>query len=165
MELSNIFEKLRNQYIPWQYGDQFAWKFSKLDKHIKERYCPFYNIQCGIENGKFVTRERYEELWRADYAKLEEASGAKFSEEEKNEALLFDLLAFHTLLFKVFKILDLKDAQGCSTEQYLKEYQPYFQQSFLNEKKKLEQFKKGMDQSMADVVFIQEPDELLMQDL
>ena len=104
-------------------------------------------------------------MWRADYAKLEEASGSKFSEEEKNEALVFDLLAFHALLFKVFKILDLNDAQGCSTEQYLKEYQPYFQQSFLNEKKKLEQFKKGMDQSMADVVFVQEPDELLMQDL
>ena len=108
MELSKIFEKLRSQYIPWKHGDQFAWKFSKLDKHIKERYCPFYNIQCGIENGKFITRERYEELWRADYAKLEEASGTKFSEEEKNEALVFDLLAFHALLFKVFKILDLK---------------------------------------------------------
>ena len=104
-------------------------------------------------------------MWRLSYAKAEEASGLKFSEEEKNEALLFDILAFHTLLFKVFKILDLKEAQSCSTEEYLKEYQPYFQQSFLNEKKKLEQFKKGIEQSMVDVVFVQEPDELLIKDL
>ena len=65
------------------------------------------------------------------------------------------MLAYHTLLFRVFKILDLEEAPGCPVDQYLKEYTPYFQQSFLNEKKKLGQFKKGMDQSMADVVFVQ----------
>ena len=74
-------------------------------------------------------------------------------------------MAYHALIFKVFKILDLKEAPKCDTEKYLKFYTPFFQQSFLNEKKKLEQFKKGMNQSMADVVFVQEPDELLIQDL
>lgn len=126
-----------------------------MDKKIKERYCPFYNINCGIENGKFITKERYTELWTVDYTKLEESTGAKFSEEEKNEALSFDILAYHALLFKVFKILDLNDAPKCKTETYLKFYTPFFQQSFLNEKKKLEQFKIGMNQSMADIVFVQ----------
>ena len=78
-ELSKIFEKLRVQYIPWQHGETFAWKFSKLDKKIKERYCPLYNINCGIENGKFVDKKRYCELWSESYAKLEESMSAKFS--------------------------------------------------------------------------------------
>lgn len=75
------------------------------------------------------------------------------------------MLAFHSLLFRVFKILDLKDAVTCDPQIYLKEYRPYFQQSFLNEANKLKQFKKGMNESMADIVFVQEPDKVLIQDL
>jgi len=71
------------------------------------------------------------------------------------EALTFDMLAFHALLFRTFKILDLNDAVNCNPEVYLKEYRPFFSQSFLNEGKKLEQFKKGMGESMADIVFVQ----------
>jgi hypothetical protein len=46
--LSKTFDLLRNQHLPWKEGEPFAWKFSKLDKLIKERYCPLYNIKCGI---------------------------------------------------------------------------------------------------------------------
>ena len=43
-ELSKIFEHLRKQHLPWKEEENFSWKFSKLDKKIKDRYCPFYNI-------------------------------------------------------------------------------------------------------------------------
>lgn len=94
----------------------------------------------------------------------EELTKSKFEGIERQETLIFDLLAFHTLLFKVFKILDVNQAHKCSTQAYLKEYTPYFAQSFLDQKKKLLQFKRGLEASYADIVFVQEPDELLIDD-
>lgn len=72
------------------------------------------------------------------------------------------MLAFHTLLYRVYKILDIDQAGELSVEPYRAHFAPYFAQSFLDEKRKLEQFKKGLEESYADVVFVQEPDQLLI---
>lgn len=41
--LSITFERLKRLYIPWEEGKPQIWQFSKLDKKIKDRYCPLYD--------------------------------------------------------------------------------------------------------------------------
>lgn len=164
-ELSHNFDQVRKMHMAWEEGKNFSWQFGKLDKKIKDRYCPFYNVNCGIEDGKFVTKERFIEIWRKVYDEQEATTGTKFSDAEQKEALLFDLIAFHTLLYQVYKIIDINVAVHLNPKEYIEFYTPFFTQSFLDEKKKLQQFKRGMDESMADIVFIQEPDDLLINDI
>jgi hypothetical protein len=61
--LSYTFEKLRPLYATAEEGKPFSWQFAKLDKKIKDRYCPFYNLQAGIEGSKFVSKQRFTQLW------------------------------------------------------------------------------------------------------
>lgn len=113
-------------------GKTFSWQFAKLDKRIKDRYCPFYYLEAGIEGGKFVTKQKFTQIWQQKMMEQEVLTQSKFSEAEKNEALKFDLLAFHTLLYRVYKVLDIDEAVTLSVEPYLAHFGPYFTQSFLD---------------------------------
>ena len=50
---------------------QEAEENAEEDKKIKDRYCPFYNIKAGIEGGKFVSKQRFAQLWHQTMAEQE----------------------------------------------------------------------------------------------
>lgn len=67
-----------------------------------------YHHDAGIKNGKFLNEEAYKKEWETTFVKNAEEfqkkdPSFKYSNEEKNEALEFDLLCYKTILCYVYK--------------------------------------------------------------
>lgn len=54
-------------------------------------------------------------------------------ESEREEALSFDMLAFHTLLQFVYQVEDIDQMEGKDPKLYIETFQPYFDQAFMDE--------------------------------
>ncbi len=65
---------------------------------------------------------------------------------------------YHACLKFVFhdKIKIIDDAAGLDTNEYLKKMKPFYQLSFLDENKKLNQFMGNYTKINADIMFFQE---------
>ena len=55
--------------------------------------------------------------------------------------------------------------QGKDSKLYLKTFEPFFDQAFLDEDKKIKKFMKGLEKTLSDVIFIQEGNEKLRKEL
>jgi hypothetical protein len=63
---------------------------------------------------------------------------------------------YHTLLRHVYGISEIDEALNLSTDAYIKKFKPYFNLSFLDEKRKGEKVQKNFKRINADVFFFQE---------
>ena len=54
------------------------------------------------------------------------AEGVTFSGEEVDNALLFDLIAYHALLRHVYGVDTIDEAQELSPQAYIEEFSPLF---------------------------------------
>lgn len=63
-QISSIFASLIPQYVPDFDQESFKWGMGKIDVKVRaERYSPLFSLSAGIEEGHFVTRERFGTLW------------------------------------------------------------------------------------------------------
>ena len=69
---------------------------------------------------------------------------------------MYDVVIFHTLLKYVYGIVELKEAEGKSADDYIKKLTPLYNLSFLDEKKKSIKVSTNMRRIDADVFFFQE---------
>ena len=51
--------------------------------------------------------------------------------------------------------------EGKDSKLYLSTFEPFFDQAFLDEDKKIKKFVKGLERTLSDVIFIQESNEKL----
>lgn len=51
--------------------------------------------------------------------------------------------------------------EGKDSNLYLSTFEPFFDQAFLDEDKKIKKFVKGLERTLSDVIFIQESNEKL----
>ena len=65
------------------------------------------------------------------------------------------MLMLHTLLKYVYNIVEIKDIQGQSAQEYRQKLTPFFNLSFLDEQRKAEKVKENMVRVNADVFFFQ----------
>lgn len=101
-------------------GKPFEWQFSKLDKKVKEkRYCPLYNLQAGILDNKFVSKKTFTSLWHQTLQKVEQEEHLQIATADREEALQFDLLAYHTLLSYVYQVNEIDEMEGKDPQLYL----------------------------------------------
>lgn len=123
----------------------FSWEFSKLDKKIKEkRYSPLYNVNAGIVDRKFISKKTFTTLWHEAIQKVEKEEKLQIASAERDEALKFDMLAYHTLLHYVYQVEDIDQMEGKDAKQYLSTFEPFFDQAFLDEDKKIKRFMQGL---------------------
>jgi hypothetical protein len=66
------------------------------------------------------------------------------SASEREEALQFDLLSFHTLLHYVYQVEDINQMENKDSKLYIETLQPFFKQAFLDGSKKLSVFIEGL---------------------
>lgn len=63
-ELSLIFLAVVPQHIPSFTREKFKWEFGKLDAKFRiGRYSPQFGVEPGVENGKIISQERFEQRW------------------------------------------------------------------------------------------------------
>lgn len=90
----------------------------KIDVKIRKgRYSPMFEVNIGIENKRFVSKQRFEELWEAAFQKECDKNKFSCSESEKNVAKTFDTIMFHACLKFVFdkKLTSIDDAKNLDT--------------------------------------------------
>lgn len=77
----------------------------------------------------------------------------------------FDLLSYHTLLHYLYGVESIDEAQGKDPSLYVSTLGQFFDQTFLDEDKKILKFKKGLEHTLSDIVFIQEGNDTLIKSL
>lgn len=82
----------------------FKWGMGKIDVKVRaERYSPLFSLGAGIEEGRFVTRERFGSLWDLRFNEQVGSNEVDYKKEERETAKLYDFIAFHALLIFVYK--------------------------------------------------------------
>jgi hypothetical protein len=136
---------LKSKYVTVPTDKPFSWEFSKLDKKIKEkRYSPLYNIHAGIVDKKFISKKTFTTLWHEALQKVEKEEKIQIVPSERDEALKFDMLAYHALLHYVHQVEDIDLMEGKDAKKYLSTFEPFFDQAFLDEDKKIRKFMQGL---------------------
>jgi hypothetical protein len=136
---------LKGKYVAVPTDRPFSWEFSKLDKKFKEkRYSPLYSITAGIVDNKFISKKTFTVLWHEALQKAEKEEKLQIVTAERDEALKFDLLAYHTLLHFVYQVEDIDLMEGKDARLYLSTFEPFFDQAFLDEEKKIKKFMQGL---------------------
>lgn len=136
---------MKSKYVTVPTDKPFSWEFSKLDKKIKEkRYSPLYNVNAGIVDKKFISKKTFTTLWHEAIQKVEKEEKLQIVPSERDEALKFDMLAYHTLLHYVYQVEDIDLMEGKDAKQYLSTFEPFFDQAFLDEDKKIKKFMQGL---------------------
>ncbi len=95
-------------------------------------------------DNKFISKKTFTTLWHEALQKADKEENLQIKDAERDEALKFDLLSFHTLLHFVYQVEDIDAMEGKDAKLYLSTFEPFFDQAFLNEKKKIKKFMQGL---------------------
>lgn len=93
---------------------------------------------------KFISKKIFTTLWHEALQKAEKEEKLQIVTAERDEALKFDMLAYHTLLHYVYQVEDIDLMEGKDAKQYLSTFEPFFDQAFLDEDKKIRKFMQGL---------------------
>lgn len=57
-QLNDSFKKFASKEYPSFDNEEFDWGMSAIDLAWKNRYCPFYKLECGVNsNGSLMTEQ------------------------------------------------------------------------------------------------------------
>lgn len=75
----------------------------------------------------------------------------------------FDLVVFHTLLKHIYKVSSIDEACDLDPKEYIETYLPLFNQSFLDESRKIDLLIESINKNAIDILFIQEANSALIE--
>lgn len=131
----------------------------------EKRYCPLYNPKVGVVDGKLVSKAEFIKIWNETIKKVETEDKIQIQTAEREEALSFDLLSYHTLLQYLYEVESIDEVQGKDPYIYISTLGQFFDQAFLDEDKKILKFKEGLEHTLSDIAFIQEGNDTLIKSL
>lgn len=140
-------------------GTKWKWEMGKVEQKVRfGRYSPSFDPTVGIhESGtRFVTVDEFKERWHVAFNKMIEKSGQKYEEENIKTTLTYDFIYFHTLLCYVFHKSDLEELLKEDPKVYREKLRKFYEQSFLDENRKLEKVKATLLKLDFDILFLQE---------
>jgi hypothetical protein len=158
-EISKIFDELLRAHYKFEPGTKWKWQMGKVEQKVRiGRYSPSFDATVGIhESGtRFVTLDEFKERWHVAFNKMIEKSGQKYEEEHIKSTFTYDLIYFHTLLSYVFHKTDLEELLKEDPKVYRENLRKFYEQSFLDEKRKLEKVKATLLKLDFDILFLQE---------
>jgi len=155
---------------------EFSWDLATLDTKWKVRYSPFNLPRAGVkENGKMMNEKEFSERWEQVHQQTRQAIKESYfvikykspqAVEERMKIEIesirrFDLFCYKTFIKLIYEeVTDITNID-LDSDRYIRQREKDFSKPYLNDKRKLEQTMKNLNNIEHDVIFFQEANENL----